>query len=156
MEKFGTIELPTVSPSIDLEPCPELGDDTYIQSSSNVLFTDFEGRVLVLERSGRVFFGLNKQGAQVWLAIQRPRRLGALAEAAKLSTGWRSLQPWLEKMIGYGLIEVDPLFSKGARRLPMSQLQKVAYAHRLATRADENLSFAQLPLKIASEVGKKG
>ena len=136
MRDFGTAQLPAWPLAIgDRVDRSQLSEETVVKTSPDALHCEFDGRVIVLHRLDRVCFTMSPLAARLWKAMCHPKRLDEVVQDAAqdgVPPAWDEVTAWVEEMMSYGLVDVDPESSAGSRSVDIEELRRAAYAQLLA------------------------
>ena len=127
---------------------PPLGPGSLVKTSPRVLHSEHDGRVIVLHPEGDLCFTLSAVATRLWRILSVARRIEDLpihlARDGAEPVGFAEISAWLERMVSYGMIDVEPSTDQGSRRLPIGELGKVARAHQ-SVRMHRQLTDDQAP-----------
>lgn len=115
---------------------PPLGPESRVKTSPKVLHSEHEGRVIVLHPEGDLCFTLSAVATRLWRILSVARKVEDLpihlARDGAEPVGFAEISAWLERMVSYGMIDVEPSTHQASRRLPVGELGQVARAHQSA------------------------
>ena len=86
--------------------------DTVVRQHEEALFTELEGRTVMMSVEHGQYFGTNELGSRLWALLEGPRKVSELCRAIQAeyevepATCEADVRAYLEELLGKGLIRL--------------------------------------------------